>query len=71
MSEQRKRDARLKIQLGALVVKAGLSEVDTGFLLGVLLDASSRLNDELYFHRLKQQGDQAFQKEPLAMEGVE
>jgi len=71
MSEQRKRDARLKIQLGALVVKAGLSEVDSGFLLGILLDASSRLNDEFYFHRFKKIGDQAFQKEPLSMERVE
>ncbi|MBO9463572.1 conjugal transfer protein TraD, partial [Labrenzia sp. R5_0] len=41
----RKKDAREKIQLGGLIVKAGLRETDKAILLGILMDASDRLDD--------------------------
>ncbi len=39
----RKADARRKIQLGGLIVKAGLDEEPAAVLLGLLLDAAGRL----------------------------
>ena len=41
----RKKDAREKIQLGGLIVKAGLRETDKAILLGILTDAAKRLGD--------------------------
>ncbi|EGN7253088.1 conjugal transfer protein TraD [Salmonella enterica] len=47
---ERKADTRHKIQLGGLVIKAGLGEADEAVILGALLDAAKRLNgpDGLY-----------------------
>nr|WP_155897646.1 conjugal transfer protein TraD [Aureimonas ureilytica] len=44
-ADARRKDAREKIELGGLVVKAGLREADKAFLLGVLLDAAERQSD--------------------------
>lgn len=41
----RKKDAREKIQLGGLVVKAGLRDTDKAIILGILADAAKRLSD--------------------------
>ncbi|EJZ9309670.1 conjugal transfer protein TraD [Escherichia coli] len=41
---ERKADTRHKIQLGGLVIKAGLGEADEAVILGALLDAVTRLN---------------------------
>ena len=42
----RKDDTRRKIELGGLVIKAGLSELDRAVILGALLDAANRLQGE-------------------------
>ncbi|MFN7102157.1 MAG: conjugal transfer protein TraD [Pseudorhizobium sp.] len=42
----RKEDTRRKIELGGLVIKAGLSELDRAVILGALLDAANRLQGE-------------------------
>ena len=39
----RKADARRKIQLGGLIVKAGLDEEPAAVLLGLLLEAAQKL----------------------------
>jgi len=44
-TEARKKDAREKIQLGGLVVKAGLRSEDRTVILGALVDAAARLGD--------------------------
>ncbi|KMO27838.1 conjugal transfer protein TraD, partial [Methylobacterium variabile] len=41
-NEERKRDAREKIQLGGLVIKAGLSDLPSNVLLGLLIEARER-----------------------------
>lgn len=43
--KQRKQVTKLKIELGGLVVKAGLSELPKNVILGLLLDAKSKIND--------------------------
>lgn len=43
-SEDRKKDTREKIALGGLIVKAGLRYESRALLLGLLIDAKSRLN---------------------------
>lgn len=47
---ERKADTRHKIELGGLVIKAGLGEADKALVMGALLDAINRLNsvDGLY-----------------------
>lgn len=42
--EVRKADTRHKIELGGLVVKSGLSDLDRAVLLGALIDVCDRLN---------------------------
>lgn len=44
--QARKQDTRHKIELGGLVIKAGLSVEDRAVLLGALLDVCGRLNSE-------------------------
>ena len=44
-TEARKKDAREKIQLGGLVVKAGLRSENRALILGALIDAAARLGD--------------------------
>ena len=45
-SEARKKDTREKIELGGLIVKAGLRYEKRALLLGVLIDAGSRIRDD-------------------------
>jgi hypothetical protein len=40
----RKEDTRHKIELGGLVIKAGLGELDRAVILGILLDAKARMD---------------------------
>lgn len=45
-TEARKKDAREKIQLGGLVVKAGLRSEDRAVILGALVEAAGQLGDK-------------------------
>jgi len=45
-SEARKKDTREKIELGGLIVKAGLRYEKRALLLGLLIDAGSRIRDD-------------------------
>ncbi|MFU0507308.1 conjugal transfer protein TraD [Pseudaminobacter sp. NGMCC 1.201702] len=65
MTEDRKKDAREKITLGGLVVKAGLRQADRAFLLGVLLEASTVRVGSAEHHRLKAKGGMAFQRDRM------
>ena len=52
--KQRKKDTRRKIEFGGLVIKAKMDQFSKAVILGALLDAIDRLNDEpqlkAYFH---------------------
>lgn len=63
MTDDRKKDAREKITLGGLVVKAGLREADRAFLLGALLEAASIRIGSNEHHRLKAKGAMAFRSD--------
>lgn len=63
-SEARKKDTREKIELGGLIVKAGLRYEKRALLLGLLIDASTRLlNDEPEQSRLAAIGAEAFRRD--------
>jgi len=60
-AEARKKDAREKIELGGLIVKAGLRYEKRALLLGLLIDASARIKaDEAERTRLSELGARAF-----------
>ena len=60
-SEARKKDTREKIALGGLIVKAGLRYEKRALLLGLLIDAGSRIrDDEAERARLMAIGTEAF-----------
>jgi len=59
-SDERKKDTREKIQLGGLVVKAGLRDVDKAVILGALLEAAERLKDQTVRARFEARGKEAF-----------
>ncbi|MBY5378958.1 type IV conjugative transfer system coupling protein TraD [Rhizobium leguminosarum] len=60
-SDARKRDTREKIELGGLIVKAGLRYEKRALLLGALLDISRRIKgDEGERSRLTAIGVEAF-----------
>ncbi len=59
-SQHRKRDTREKIQLGGLVVKAGLRTVDRAVILGALIDLAQRLDNQKEWARLREIGKAAF-----------
>lgn len=60
-SEARKKDTREKIELGGLIVKAGLRYEKRALLLGLLIDAGQRLRgDEDERGRLTAIGAEAF-----------
>lgn len=60
-SEARKKDTREKIELGGLIVKAGLRYEKRALLLGLLIDAGSRIrDDEAERARLMAIGTEAF-----------
>ena len=60
-SDARKKDAREKIELGGLIVKAGLRYEKRALLLGALIELSHRLKaDENERSRLTAIGAEAF-----------
>lgn len=60
-TEARKKDAREKIELGGLIVKAGLRYEKRALLLGVLIEAKKRIRgDETERSRLIAIGAEAF-----------
>lgn len=59
-SNERKKDTREKIQLGGLVVKAGLRDVDKAVILGALLEAAERMHDQTERARFAARGKEAF-----------
>ena len=64
-SEARKKDTREKIQLGGLIVKAGLRWEKRTLLLGILIDAAARLKrDAVERERLTALGTEAFGDDP-------
>jgi Conjugal transfer protein TraD len=64
-SDARKKDTREKIELGGLIVKAGLRYEKRALLLGLLIDAVSRMNgDETERQRLTAIGAEAFGNDP-------
>ncbi len=64
--DERKADTRNKIQLGGLIVKAGLGEEETAVLLGALIEAADALsgpNAESIRRRYGRRGDAAFRED--------
>lgn len=59
----RQEDAQLKIRFGGLVVLAGLSEADKGYILGALLDAAKNQADPQHVAKLKAAGDALLAKQ--------
>ncbi|WP_419906022.1 conjugal transfer protein TraD [Hoeflea sp.] len=60
-AQARKKDTREKIQLGGLIVKAGLRHEKRALLLGLLVDGASRIAaDEAERERLTAIGEKAF-----------
>ncbi len=58
--DARKKDTREKIELGGLVVKAGLRETDKAVILGILMDAANRLSDTAERNKYRAIGKAAF-----------
>ena len=54
---ERQEDTNRKIRLGGLVALAQLADTDKSFLLGALLDAAQRQQDQQYAARCKAMGD--------------
>lgn len=61
---ERRKDNRLKFQLGGLVVKAGLGGEDHAVILGLLIDGASRLAGPGERERFMSIGKEAFRSEP-------
>lgn len=60
-TEARKKDTREKIELGGLIVKAGLRYEKRALLLGLLIDAAGRIRgDDAERSRLTAIGAEAF-----------
>ncbi|MGO6949623.1 type IV conjugative transfer system coupling protein TraD [Rhizobium johnstonii] len=60
-SDARKKDTREKIELGGLIVKAGLRYEKRALVLGLLIDANNRIKgDETEKSRLTAIGAEAF-----------
>lgn len=60
-ADARKKDTREKIELGGLIVKAGLRYEKRALLLGLLIDASRRLKgNDTEQSRLTAIGEEAF-----------
>ena len=65
MTAERKRDAREKILLGGIVVKAGLSKADRAFLLGGLIELARFVPGSVEHRRLRDIGEEAFKAPSL------
>ncbi|KAA3448205.1 conjugal transfer protein TraD [Mesorhizobium sp. SARCC-RB16n] len=64
-SDARKKDTREKIELGGLIVKAGLRYEKRALLLGLLIDAAGRIGgDDIERARLTAIGAEAFGRDP-------
>lgn len=64
--DARKQDTRNKIQLGGLVIKAGLEDEDTAVLLGAFLSIAAELasfEGAAVRRRYRRVGDQEFTKD--------
>ncbi|KMO21351.1 conjugal transfer protein TraD [Methylobacterium platani] len=61
-NEERKQDAHQKIKLGGLIVKAGLADIPTNVLLGLLVEGRERIRDPAVEERLARLGDKEFTK---------
>ena len=61
-SDARKKDTREKIELGGLIVKAGLADIPTNVLLGLLVEGRERIRDPAVEERLARLGDKEFTK---------
>lgn len=62
-SDHRKADTRHKIELGGLVIKAGLGDLDKAVILGLLIEARERMNGSSggsEFERFNKIGSDAF-----------
>lgn len=60
-SASRKRDAHEKIQLGGLIVKAGLRSEDKAIILGLLAEAAETLGDIEARERFRKRGKAIFE----------
>jgi hypothetical protein len=58
---ERRRDTREKIELGGLVVKAGLREADRAVILGALIEAAQHDRHSAAVKRWRAIGQDAFQ----------
>jgi Conjugal transfer protein TraD len=59
-NDDRRKDAREKIALGGLIVKAGLRDANKAFLLGVLTEAARHPSGSSEHTRLEKLGKTAF-----------
>ena len=59
-SDDRRKDARDKIALGGLIVKAGLRDASKAFLLGILTEAARHPPGSSEHTRLEKLGKTAF-----------
>ena len=59
-NDDRRKDAREKIALGGLIVKAGLRDANKAFLLGVLMEAATHPPGSIEHSRLEKLGKSAF-----------
>lgn len=67
--DARKQDTRNKIQLGGLVIKAGLGEEETAVVFGALLLAAEAISGpegEAAKRRFRREGDRVFSAEQQA-----
>lgn len=60
VSEARRQDAREKIELGGLIVKAGLRTADRAVLLGAMIELERKSNSQQEWSRLRAIGRAAF-----------
>lgn len=60
--EARRADAYRKIQLGGLIVKAGLADMPSDRLLGLLMDGAERARDPRVAEEFARRGAREFLK---------
>ncbi|MGC0055149.1 conjugal transfer protein TraD [Brucella pituitosa] len=68
MATDRRKEAREKFLLGNIVIRAGLSNVDRGFLLGGLLELARLSPATSEYQRLQDLGEIAF-RSPVSERG--